>query len=116
MCLEGYSFGNRQQRGNHDRAEATGIVKHYLLSQGYTIYVVPPTNLKSLIAGHGHASKSSMKKTVEDLTGLSPSDDNEADAIALVLYLEQILFEEADLNYRILPPYWGLPNVTSAAK
>lgn len=48
---------------------------------------VPVGTIKSFIAGRGGASKRDVMMAVADKIGRQPEDDNEADAIALLLLL-----------------------------
>ena len=51
---------------------------------------VTPGTIKKFIAGHGNASKKDVMLAVQT-QGYRPGDDNQSDAIALLLYAESII-------------------------
>lgn len=102
LFLEGYAFGQRAQRGHLDRAELVGVLKHKIIKAGFTLYLVGPTVLKSFTALHGHAEKSDMMINVQAQTGILPKDDNEADALALVLFGQAVVQRGENLDYTVI--------------
>lgn len=71
-------------RGVVDRIEAGGVVRSVLLSAGYRMAECNVSTLKLWTAGHGNATKEQMVEAVNRRWNLSLTDDNHADAVALM--------------------------------
>jgi crossover junction endodeoxyribonuclease RuvC len=82
--IEGYAMGFGAGR-IFDRAEAIGVLKNLFYESGVNIEIVPPSTLKMIVTGNGHASKEDMIKFVNNYlkVDLSEDQDDEADAIGL---------------------------------
>lgn len=68
-------------------AEARGVILFTLASFGCTIQEVKPVEVKSLVAGHGQASKQEMQRMIQLQCGLDepPQPDDAADAVAIAI-------------------------------
>lgn len=81
--------GKRTARGNLTVSFGFEAILHMVTSQ-YGIECVPvhPGTLKKWATGNGRADKEEMISTASRLTGvaLTPKQDNEADALCLVVY------------------------------
>ena len=85
VMLEGYSFQskfNREQMG-----ELGGIVRLACWRAHVDVTLVPPTTLKKAMIGNAGtgATKTSMQKALLDKFGYEIKQDDEADAMALLL-------------------------------
>ncbi len=71
-------------------AEWGGIVRMLCFRAGFYPFVdVPPATLKLGVSGNGSADKEAMAVAVRSLTGRHYSNDDEVDAVALVLFLQR---------------------------
>lgn len=66
-------------------AQFEGVLLAWCAKRQVRVSAVNPKTLKRVIAGSGNADKSSMKAAVRAY-GFAPADDNEADALAVLLY------------------------------
>lgn len=83
----GYGGVNRNTQAMHN--ELRGIIK--LAASELRLpepVLYHPTTIKARGVGKGNASKEQVKRAVESLTGIKPRDDNEADAIAILIVCE----------------------------
>lgn len=69
-------------------AEQQGVIKWNLLKLGLPVCVVGITAIKKFLTGDGSASKADMIRGVQAKYGVITSNDNEADAIALLKFVE----------------------------
>lgn len=81
--IEGYAFAKGRAGMVFQIGELGGLVKTMLRKNNYPFTIIPPTSLKSYIAGNGHAQKEEIQAAVLRRFGLSFDDDNEADAFGL---------------------------------
>jgi len=74
-------------------AEARGVIEFLCRNSGCTIIEYSPTQVKSQIAGHGHAEKFQVQNVLKLRLGLSeiPQPDDAADALAIALLASEEL-------------------------
>ncbi|MFJ6073650.1 hypothetical protein ACIQFU_22885 [Streptomyces sp. NPDC093065] len=86
VVLEGASFGHGGQGGHEELAGLRIMVQHWLWRREIPYAVVPPSTLKLYFAGHGAASKATMRAAAEQTFGRTfegPGAADECDAFAL---------------------------------
>lgn len=84
LCMiEGYAFGSPKSR-SHSLAEWGGQVRLTAYRRGWVLCVVPPTTLKKYTTGNGRAEKNVVLREVHTKWGYEASNDNDADAFALM--------------------------------
>ena len=66
--------------------EQQGIIKYHLMLEKIPFTLVNVLTLKKFITGSGHAQKKDMIQAVNTLYNLNLTNDNEADALALLHY------------------------------
>jgi Holliday junction resolvasome RuvABC endonuclease subunit len=93
VVMEGLSFMSKSGVA-HEITGLAMIVRMMLWESGKTIVVVPPATLKKFTSGSGTAEKSMQLKSVYQRWGHDCSNDNEADAVALVHYGLQLIGTE----------------------
>lgn len=81
VVLEGYAYGAKHQA--HQIGELGGVLRVALYEQGVPTYIVPPTKLKMFATGKGNASKDVVGYEAVSRFGISPGDNNQADALWL---------------------------------
>ena len=81
VVIEGYAYGAKHQA--HQIGELGGVLRVALYENGIRTYVVPPTKLKMFAAGKGNASKDVVGYEAVSRFGISPGDNNQADALWL---------------------------------
>ena len=69
VSLEAYALGATGLVFNI--AEATGILKHYLFTQGIQVYTFPPSQNKKIFSGKGNANKALMIDTFNQIHGIN---------------------------------------------
>lgn len=82
VFVEGYAFGakcSREQLG-----EWGGLVRVLAFERGWHVVVVPPATLKAYVTGKGAAPKELMMLEAFKRWGYSATDNNDADAYALL--------------------------------
>lgn len=88
--IENFAFGVKHSSSVFQIAELSGIIRYRLRYEWKVphshILLVPPTTLKSFITGKGNAPKELMLKEVYRRWGFDTSDNNIADAYALMKY------------------------------
>lgn len=82
------TFREQKRRSSINRAAQLahglhGVVKAFCETKELPIYERFPNQIKRSLTGHGNADKAAMIRMCE-LRGWHPSDDNEADAMALL--------------------------------
>ena len=80
--IEGYAFNARGGQA-HKTGELGGVVRLSLHESGLFFGVVPPTTLKSYVAGKGNVPKAVMMREVFKRWKFDAGDDNQADAFGL---------------------------------
>ncbi|MCM8552654.1 hypothetical protein [Streptomyces sp. STCH 565 A] len=86
VVLEGASFGHAGQGGHEELAGLRIMVQHWLWRREIPYAIVPPSTLKLYFAGHGAASKATMRAAAEARFGRTfegPGAADECDAFAL---------------------------------
>ena len=63
-------------------SQARGVVVELLEEYGVTIMEINPSHIKMAVTGSGRADKVQVKKMLQYLLGVSPKNDDTADAIA----------------------------------
>ena len=74
-----------------DLGEVGGVLKLLTWELGIDALIVPPSTMKSLIAGNGHAQKTDVKAALRAQYGYDVPQDDEADALGLLLVGEHTL-------------------------
>lgn len=69
IALEDYSLHAKGKIFNI--AEATGILKYYLFTQGIQVYTFPPSQNKKIFSGKGNANKALMIDTFNQIHGIN---------------------------------------------
>lgn len=82
VFVEGYAFGARNKR--EALGEWGGLIRLTAFERGWRVVVVAPTALKAFVTGKGNAEKSLMLREVFKRWQYDASDDNDADAHALM--------------------------------
>jgi len=85
-------YEQSHQRGGAATTVSVGLTTHIMstcAALGVEHESVHSRELKKWLTGKGNASKEEMIAKVNESTGLQITDDNEADAIALLLYSER---------------------------
>ncbi|HWN01215.1 MAG TPA: hypothetical protein VNO54_29535, partial [Streptosporangiaceae bacterium] len=80
------SYGHAGQGGHEELAGLRVMVRHWLWRREIPYAVVPPSTLKLFFAGHGGASKATMRAAAEQHYGRTfegPAAADECDAFAL---------------------------------
>jgi Holliday junction resolvasome RuvABC endonuclease subunit len=86
VVLEGPSYGHAGQGGHEELAGLRVMVRHWLWRREIPYAVVPPSTLKLFFAGHGGASKATMRAAAERWYGRTfegPAAADECDGFAL---------------------------------
>lgn len=86
VLVEGPSFGQARQGGQHDRAGLWWLVVEALITGGYGLHVVevPPATLKMYATGKGNASKDEvLAQVVRRYPDVDVFENNTADALVL---------------------------------
>lgn len=97
VVIEGPSFGQARQGGQHDRAGLWWLTVDHVHGAGIPVAEVPPSVLKKYITGKGNASKDEMLAAViRRYPGVMVSANDEADALALVALGARHLNEPID--------------------
>jgi crossover junction endodeoxyribonuclease RuvC len=97
VTIEGPSYGQGRQGGEHARAGLWWAVVRTLVDNGHRIIVVPPATLKTYATGKGNASKDTVLAAVvkrypaHDVTG-----NDVADAVTLAAIGARILGRPID--------------------
>ena len=79
---------------NHERAGLATLIRHMLWENRIPFVLVAPTTLKKFTCGSGKADKSQMMLAVFKNWGVTPRNDNEADAIALLKLGEALVLPD----------------------
>lgn len=86
VAYEGYAMGIRGGGRVFDLGELGGVLKMEIYGRGIPILLVPPSNLKLFVTGHGGTKgKDAMMQVLAKHRGRLFSRDDEADAYGLVL-------------------------------
>lgn len=80
--VEGYSFGSKNAR--EQLGEWGGILRLTLLQLGWDVVEVAPPSLKKFVTGKGNAEKDGVRMEVLKRWEYSSTDNNDADAYALM--------------------------------
>jgi crossover junction endodeoxyribonuclease RuvC len=83
VVIEGPSFGQRAQRGTHDRSGLWWLIVGSLHAAPGPVMEVPPANLKTYATGTGNATKDDIRVEILKRYGLDIRDNNQADAFVL---------------------------------
>ena len=92
ICIEDYFVpSNKGQIGSAMKLTALGTVMRLaLLEEGFSFYVVSPSQLKKFATGKGVCQKSIVVREVFKKWGVDCKDDNQADATVLAHMAEAI--------------------------
>lgn len=82
VAYEGYAMNAVGRR--HDQAELGGILKMLAWECGIDVLLVPPATLKLFMTGQGKSDKAAMRKAIQRRWGVTISQDDAADAYALM--------------------------------
>lgn len=82
--IEDASFGSHNPNVQALHNELIGIAKLVCSEWSIEIYTFTPSHLKKWLTGNGRADKSQMIAAVNSQFGLNVTDDNVADAIAVL--------------------------------
>lgn len=82
VFIEGYAYGAKCSR--EALGELGGVLRLLAYERGWSIVVVPPSTLKAYVTGKGSAPKEQVILHVYKRWGYSASDNNDADARALL--------------------------------
>lgn len=80
VVVEGPSFGQLRQAGEHQRAGLWWAIAASLLAAGHQVVEVPPATLKKAATGKGNATKADMRVAWLQRAGEDLRDDNQVDA------------------------------------
>lgn len=84
VVVEGPSFGQSRQRGEHDRAGLWWLVVHQLVDLGVPVAEVPPAVLKRYATGKGTAAKDAvLAAVVRRFPAVEVTGNDQADALVL---------------------------------
>lgn len=82
--VEGPSFGQQRQGGQHDRAGLWWYIVSSLLDLGVSVAEIPPASLKTYATGKGNGSKDEvLAAVVRRYPDVEVTDNNTADALVL---------------------------------
>jgi Holliday junction resolvasome RuvABC endonuclease subunit len=87
ILIEAYAYdagGDHVSSGTHERIELGGLIRDRLADLAPVMEIAPNT-LKSFAAGNGHASKDAMVSAMTLLHGYAFTDNDTADAMALLM-------------------------------
>lgn len=82
IVYEGYAMGGKGRV--FDIGELGGVLKLVAWNTGIDVLLVPPTSLKQFTTGKGNANKDQMIAAVASNWGYHTTQDDEADAFALL--------------------------------
>lgn len=85
LCVEGYAFGAEHSR-QAALGEWGGQIRLHAWARGWTTIVVAPTTLKRFVLGTGRGSKDLIMMKVLERWGYVATDNNNADAYALMRF------------------------------
>lgn len=97
IVLENYSFGARFNR--EALAEWGGQIRMRVLERGWRLLTVAVPTLKKFVTNAGHAEKNQMMMEILDRWGYKATDDNNADAYALMRF--GVLWEAHRYGYTV---------------
>lgn len=80
--VEGYAYGARYNR--EALGELGGVVRLALADLQWSVVVVPPTMLKKFVTGAGNGEKDHMMREIWKRWQYDATDNNDADAYALM--------------------------------
>jgi Holliday junction resolvasome RuvABC endonuclease subunit len=83
VIMEDLAFAAHDR--NHERAGLATMVRHALWLRNIPYVLVAPTSLKKATSGSGKAEKSQMTMVVFKRWGFEAKNDNESDAISLLM-------------------------------
>jgi Holliday junction resolvasome RuvABC endonuclease subunit len=84
IVVEGPSYGQARQGGQHDRAGLWWLVVEEVTSLGYNVCEVPPTIVKKYATGAGNATKDAVMLAVaRRYPNVPVTGNDEADALVL---------------------------------
>lgn len=84
VVMEGLSFGSNDPSAQ-ERAGLAYMIRYRFWVQGQRYEVIAPTSLKKFVTGKGNAPKEMIIKEVFKRWNLEPANNNEADAIGLLM-------------------------------
>lgn len=89
IVYEDYAMGARGNNMFHI-GELGGVLKTLIWEKGIDLLLIPPTTMKSVIAGSGRADKIEIIKALKNRFDLSVNQHDEADATGLMLIGEML--------------------------
>jgi len=85
IVYEGYAMGMPNGQGRlFDIGELGGVLKLVAWGMGIDVLLVPPSNLKQFTTGKGNAKKDQVMASVASNWGYNITQNDEADAFALL--------------------------------
>jgi Holliday junction resolvasome RuvABC endonuclease subunit len=82
-------FGGGKKGGSFGRVfhigELGGVLKTLIWERGFNLMLVSPSVVKSAISSHGQADKAAIMASLKSRYGLTVTQHDEADAVALML-------------------------------
>lgn len=115
LVIEGYSFGSRDSHA-HSLGELGGAFRLAAYRLGWSVLAVPPSTLKKFVSGRGDTKKDGMRMEVLAKLGYTSTDDNDADARALVCFGIEWLRWKHEPNAVILKRHVELFEAGSSSK
>lgn len=85
IAYEGYAMGRNTGGGrSFSMGELGGVLKLFAYSRGIDVLLVPPPSLKLFMTGKGNSDKEAVMRSVASVYGYNITQDDEADAFALM--------------------------------
>lgn len=80
------SFSNRFIRSTQVLFKVVGVWELITFLRGFDEFTdIAPSSVKKQVTGNGRANKEAVAKAVEEITGIKTANDDESDAIAVLL-------------------------------
>lgn len=89
LAAEDASFGSRNPKTQASHNELRGIISLVAAECQVPLLLFHPTTIKKFATGDGRADKSQMVRACKTHFGIEATDDNEADAIFVLLLAQQ---------------------------
>lgn len=88
MIVKERSFSNGRVKATQQIFKVVGIWELMSYLAGHDVFTdIAPNSVKKEVTGNGRASKKLVAEKVEELTGITASNDDESDAIAVLITL-----------------------------
>lgn len=80
------SFSNGRVKATQQIFKVVGVWELMSFLAGHDEFTdIAPNSVKKEVAGHGRANKKQVAEKVKELTGIEPDNDDESDAIAVLI-------------------------------